>query len=159
MTVVALVLFAVYFVVGFVLRAWIQWRRTGDSGLRGLSSRAGAPEWWAGTLFVTATLAGALQPVTALAGLSPVGVLTHSVIQVTSGVVAATGIVATFLAQLQMGTSWRVGVDTSETTNLVTTGSFNLVRHPIFTATAVTGLGLAFMVPNFRRHHRRHLVS
>lgn len=31
---------------------------------------------------------------------------------------------------------------------LVTTGAFSLVRSPIFTAMAVTGLGLVLVVPN-----------
>jgi hypothetical protein len=34
MDVVALVLYAVFVVVGFGWRTWVQWRRTGDTGLR-----------------------------------------------------------------------------------------------------------------------------
>jgi protein-S-isoprenylcysteine O-methyltransferase Ste14 len=63
-------------------------------------------------------------------------------------IAAVAGVVATVITQFAMGTSWRIGVDPTETTGLVTSGPFALVRNPIFTAMAVTGLGLALMVPN-----------
>ncbi|MCM0674466.1 hypothetical protein NCC78_07160 [Micromonospora phytophila] len=47
-----------------------------------------------------------------------------------------------------MGTSWRIGVDPSERTELVTDGAFALARNPIFTAMAASTLGLTLMVPN-----------
>jgi hypothetical protein len=37
---------------------------------------------------------------------------------------------------IDMGDSWRIGVDPSETTTLVRTGVFGWVRNPIFTAVA-----------------------
>jgi protein-S-isoprenylcysteine O-methyltransferase Ste14 len=148
MSVTALVLFAVYLLVAFVVRTWLQVRRTGDSGWRGISGRPGTPEWWAGILFGVALVAGVLGPITALLGLGPVDALTAAVVQVTGTVFAVIGVVATFLTQVAMGTNWRIGVDETERTTLVTTGPFGLVRNPIFTAMAFTGLGLALMVPN-----------
>lgn len=47
-----------------------------------------------------------------------------------------------------MGTSWRIGVDAAERTELVTTGIFSQVRNPVFTAMALTGAELALMTPN-----------
>lgn len=47
-----------------------------------------------------------------------------------------------------MGASWRIGVDASERTGLVTTGVFHHVRNPIFTAMGITALGLTLMVGN-----------
>ena len=43
---------------------------------------------------------------------------------------------------------WRIGVREGERTALVTQGWFSVVRDPIFSAMALTGAGLAFMVPN-----------
>ena len=58
------------------------------------------------------------------------------------------GIVATVYAQLDMGDSWRIGVDPSETTTLVRSGVFGWVRNPIFTAMMTFGLGIALVTPN-----------
>ncbi len=45
-------------------------------------------------------------------------------------------------SQLTMGASWRVGLDRSETTGLITTGPFNRVRNPIYTSMIVMAIGL-----------------
>ena len=48
-----------------------------------------------------------------------------------------------------MGTSWRIGVDPGERTELVTNGPFALVRNPIFAAMLPTALGLTLLVPSW----------
>ena len=58
------------------------------------------------------------------------------------------GIVLTLVAQLGLGASWRIRGRHTETTELVTTGPFALVRNPIFTALLATLIGLALMVGN-----------
>jgi protein-S-isoprenylcysteine O-methyltransferase Ste14 len=141
----ALVLFVVYLAVGFVLRTWLQWRRTGDSGFRGIS---GSPEWLAGVAFVVVLLAGLLGPVAALAGLKPVAWLQGPGPAWAGLVVAAAGIAGTLVTQLRMWSSWRIGVHETERTDLVTRGAFAVVRNPIFTVVALTGAGLVLMAPN-----------
>jgi protein-S-isoprenylcysteine O-methyltransferase Ste14 len=54
---------------------------------------------------------------------------------------------ATFFAQVAMGSSWRVGVKASEKTSLVTTGPFAWVRNPIYTSALATVLGVALLLP------------
>jgi protein-S-isoprenylcysteine O-methyltransferase Ste14 len=147
-TVAALLLFLVYLTVGFGLRTWLQVRRTGDTGFRGISGRPGSPEWWAGILFAVALTAGLLGPVAALLGLEPVQMFAAPGIQIAGLGLAAVGLLGTVLTQMAMGASWRIGVEEGERTELVTNGPFALVRNPIFTAMAVTGTGLALMVPN-----------
>ncbi len=85
-------------------------------------------------------------PLAELSGLAP---LTDATWFRSAGAfVALAGIGLTFLAQLNMGDQWRIGVDESERTDLVTTGVFGVVRNPIFSAMIVTAVGLAVMVPN-----------
>ena len=148
MTPAALALYGVYLGVGFGLRTWLQWRRTGDTGFRGVSGRPLSPEWTAGVLFVLALVAGVLGPISALAGLDPVSGLSGSPLEWAGAGLAVAGVGATFVTQLDMGASWRIGVDATETTALVTSGTFRWVRNPIFTAMAATALGLTLMVPN-----------
>ena len=54
------------------------------------------------------------------------------------------GFIVTVRAQVEMGASWRIGID-SERTELVTGGLFNVVRNPIFSGmlAVVTGVTLA----------------
>jgi protein-S-isoprenylcysteine O-methyltransferase Ste14 len=52
------------------------------------------------------------------------------------------------IAQIQMGASWRIGIDNTNRTELVSTGLFGISRNPIFLATRVILLGFFFVVPN-----------
>ena len=147
--VVALVLFVVFAALGFGWRSWEQRRRTGSTGFRGISGRLGSAEWFAGVGFVAALAAAVLAPVLQLVGaVSPVAVLHAPLIQTAGIVIAVVGIFATAYAQLDMGDSWRIGVDPSETTTLVRTGVFGWVRNPIFTAMMTFGFGIALVTPN-----------
>ncbi|MBZ5733526.1 isoprenylcysteine carboxylmethyltransferase family protein [Nocardioides sp. TRM66260-LWL] len=144
----ALSLFAVYLVVGFGIRTWLQVRRTGDSGFRGLSGRTGSAEWWAGILFGAALLLGALGPVAGILGLADLAALDHDFLAAGGMALALLAIGGTLLTQMAMGDSWRVGVDEGERTELVMSGPFRVVRNPIFTAMVATGAGLVLVVPN-----------
>jgi protein-S-isoprenylcysteine O-methyltransferase Ste14 len=148
MTTIAFLLLAVYFLVAFVLRSWVQYRRTGDTGFRGVSGRPGSVEWWAGVLFVLALVATIAGPVAAVMGLPSIGPLDHTPWHLTGVVVSVVGVASTLAAQLSMGESWRIGVDAGERTALVTDGAFGIVRNPIFTAMIIAGAGLALVVPN-----------
>jgi protein-S-isoprenylcysteine O-methyltransferase Ste14 len=148
MAAIALALFGVYLLVGFGLRTWLQVRATGDTGFRGISGRPGSPEWWAGVMFVVALVAGLMGPVTALLGLEPVGFLDAPVLGWGGVALTVLGIGLTFATQTAMGASWRIGVAEDDHTDLVTSGPFAHVRNPIFTAMALTGVGLVLMVPN-----------
>jgi len=51
------------------------------------------------------------------------------------------------IAQAQMGHSWRIGID-DEPTELVTTGLFRWVRHPIYSGILALLLGLTLITPS-----------
>jgi protein-S-isoprenylcysteine O-methyltransferase Ste14 len=144
----ALVIYLVWALLSFGLRSLVQWRRTDDAGFRGGRLRRGSMQWWARVLFIGALVLGAAGPITALAGLAPIGFLDRAAIQAAGTVVAVLGVAATLAAQTSMGASWRIGVDENERTTLVTSGAFALARNPIFTAMIVTATGLTAMVPN-----------
>jgi protein-S-isoprenylcysteine O-methyltransferase Ste14 len=149
MPIVALALFAVFALLGFGWRSWEQRRRTGSTGFKGVSGRPGSIEWLAGVGFIVAIAVALVAPVLQWFGvLSPVTALDEPLIQVAGVVIALIGIGATVFAQLDMGDSWRIGVDPSETTTLVRSGVFGLVRNPIFTAMMTFGLGIALVTPN-----------
>lgn len=149
MPIVALVLFAVFAVLGFGWRSWEQRRRTGSTGFRGISGRPGSIEWFAGVGFIVAEGVAVFGPILQLLGVvSPLDFLHTPWIQIAGAAIAVLGIATTVYAQLDMGDSWRIGVDKSETTTLVRSGVFGWVRNPIFTAMMTFGLGIALLAPN-----------
>jgi len=54
----------------------------------------------------------------------------------------------TMVAQVQMGQSWRIGIDERHRTVLVTEGVFGLSRNPIFLGMTFTLIGLFLCIPN-----------
>ena len=145
----ALAIYVVYLLLAFGVRSYVQWRRTGSTGFHGVGGRPGSAAWLAGVLFVVAIALGFAGPVLDLAGaLEPIDALVGAAGNAIGAVLAIVGLGATLAAQIAMGTSWRIGVDPDERTDLVTQGPFGLVRNPIFSAMIPTGLGLALMVPN-----------
>jgi len=57
-------------------------------------------------------------------------------------------LVWTLLAQIQMGESWRIGIDQEHQTALVQTGVFGFSRNPIFLGMIITLVGLFLVIPN-----------
>ena len=144
----ALVLFAIFGVLGFGWRSWLQFRHTGSTGFRGISA-GGLLERLAGLGFVVALAVAVSAPILQEAKVvEPVRMLNEVWVQTIGIVVATAGIAATVYAQLDMGDSWRIGVDPKETTTLVHTGVFGRIRNPIYTAMFTFGVGIALVTPN-----------
>ncbi|OFB41797.1 isoprenylcysteine carboxyl methyltransferase [Mycolicibacterium sp. (ex Dasyatis americana)] len=149
MAVAALILYLIFAVLGFGWRSWVQYRRSGSTGFRGIHGRPGSLEWLAGVGFIVAVIVGVFAPAAQFLGiLIPIAGLQAAWIQALGTVLAVVGVAGTVYAQLDMGESWRIGVDPSETTTLVRNGVFGTVRNPIFTAMLVFAGGITLMTPN-----------
>jgi protein-S-isoprenylcysteine O-methyltransferase Ste14 len=145
----ALALVGCWFLALFVFRTALHWWRTGSAGVRGFSGAVGSLEWNAGLLASLGLAAGGLAPVAALCawpGGSPL--LSSGALHLAGAVLACAGIGGALFAQLAMGDSWRIGVDASERTALVTGGAFAWVRNPIFSFMLLSGAGLLAVLPN-----------
>lgn len=130
-------------------RSWLQRRRTGDWGFRGLSGGIASADGIGGALLTLGMAASGLAPVLALAGIAPtLAALARPWLQALGLALLGAGFVVTIVAQLQMGASWRIGVDPAERTALVTHGVFRLVRNPIFTGMLLAAWGLVLVVPS-----------
>lgn len=146
----ALALGAVYVGVVLLLRTALHLRRTGASGLAFLArrGRSGPAELAAGALLLAGAALGTTAPFLDLAGLlPPLAPVSRPVVAV--GVAAwLAGFVVTAGSQAAMGASWRIGVDATERTALVTGGPFALVRNPIFSGMLLAAIGLTIVLPN-----------
>jgi protein-S-isoprenylcysteine O-methyltransferase Ste14 len=147
MTTAALVLYAVALVVLFGVRSWVQQRRTGSAGFHGISGGPAEAGWWGGVLFVVAMVLGLAGPLLAI--IDVVTADPPAALQALGLMLALAGFTSTLAGQAGMGASWRIGVEPTERTELVTAGAFRLARNPIFTAMTAAQLGVVMMVPTW----------
>jgi protein-S-isoprenylcysteine O-methyltransferase Ste14 len=132
---------------------WVQARRirrrTGRSTNtrpRGLKERL----LWAGWFFVVLAwlglpLLGALR--TALPGTVIVASLVHPVVRGLGMFMMAAGYAGTLWCYIAMGNSWRMGIDRTEKTDLVTRGPYRFVRHPIYLCQAIMVAAIPLLLP------------
>lgn len=147
--IVALSITIVYLGVTLGVRTWLQARRTGEGGFNGISGRVGSLEWLGGFSFIVAIVLGVLAPLVQLADLvSPIGGEPSSLQALVAAFIIVCGTIITVISQSAMGTSWRIGVDQSESTALVTHGIFGWARNPVFTGMLTTSLGIVLLIPN-----------
>jgi protein-S-isoprenylcysteine O-methyltransferase Ste14 len=125
-------------------------RLTGASGFAGVREARSGWAWVAGLSFAGALIIGVVTPLLVVLGaLSVIGGAVVWVLAVAGLVVAVAGLVGAWRAQSAMGSSWRIGVDDTEETALVTGGIFGTVRNPIFTAMIIAQAGTVVMVPTW----------
>jgi len=145
----ALALMVVYLAFAFGVRVVVALRTTGQTGIVKVAN-APAIEVVGGALFGTGVILGGVNPALALADVIPVWEeLDTTWAHVAGFILCAIGIVGTFMAQMAMGSSWRIGVDPGERTELVTDGVFQLCRNPIYTFMLIAWLGFALLVPTW----------
>ncbi len=143
----ALILYAGFLLAAFGWRSWLQYRRTGDAGVRHPSASAAPLEWLASVLVIVGFVAIPAVCIGLISGrfdlvAVPVWVSAFGLL------ITALGAAITLIAQIQMGESWRIGQSVDEQTSLVTRGLFAHVRNPIFSGLLVFGLGFVWLVPS-----------
>ena len=150
MTAFALVVALLYALATFGLRTIIQLRRTGDSGWRmgGPKTPASAAAHLSLSLSPLLILVGLVLEVTGSGAAGSWDVPGGGAREGLGLVLVAAGVVLTVAAQLDLGASWRIGVDEEERTDLVTDGLYRWMRNPIFTGMGLFLVGQAVLVPN-----------
>ena len=79
---------------------------------------------------------------------TPVAWLENSIVKIVGLVFMAFALVWTATAQMQMGKSWRIGIDTENKTDLVEKGLFTASRNPIFFGMRTALFGFFLTLPN-----------
>jgi protein-S-isoprenylcysteine O-methyltransferase Ste14 len=142
----------VFLGLAFGWRSYLVWRTTGiNPFVLGISDNVYD---FIGRLFkVTLLGCGIVVLVYALSPegygfLGPISWLNISTLQIIGIALLAVSLVWVLIAQAQMGTSWRVGIDSEHETPLVMHGIFRVSRNPIFLGMRVTLLGLFLILPS-----------
>ena len=145
----ALGLMVAYLALAFGVRVAVALRSTGETGIVSVGSTPPI-ERLGGGLFFTGVLLGGVNPALALADAVPVWSELDTTAAHAAGLgLCLVGIAGTFIAQMAMGSSWRIGVVPEERTELVTGGVFALCRNPIYTFMIVAWVGFALLVPTW----------
>lgn len=147
---VALCLYVTFLATAFGLRALIQYLRTGDHGLRGLAAGDGVIGLLRSALLLIGSVLAGLAPAAELFHLAQSPSISNATALRAGGLALAVfGMAIAVISQYQMGDSWRVGIDLGESTPLITSGIFGVIRNPIFTGTLLATAGLLLLVPNY----------
>jgi protein-S-isoprenylcysteine O-methyltransferase Ste14 len=79
---------------------------------------------------------------------APIDYLTTDWLNIAGAVIGIGGILFAFVAQLQMGDAWRLGIDRESTTEVVEHGLYRYSRNPIYLGVLVATLGFFLLVPS-----------
>ena len=126
----------------------MQYRFAGDHGIRMPKQQASAL-----LIFVQTLLAFSVVGIFVVACLQVADFIRPQIDLGVAGnlvglAVGLIGIATTVIAQYQMGASWRIGVEESESTELVTHRLYARVRNPIYSGMMMFGLGLLLLIPH-----------
>jgi protein-S-isoprenylcysteine O-methyltransferase Ste14 len=146
--------FVLFVGLGFGWRSWLQRRRHGSAGIVMFQSgRLGQSLREAFFL----VLVGAIAVESVLAAVAPetlarLGTVPEPVAAALRPVGAALVLLATALmvvAQLDLGASWRIGIEEGARPGLVTGGLYRFCRNPIFLFMLAALIGFAMLLPNW----------
>lgn len=142
----------VYFAIAFVWRSLVVYRTTGiNPYVLGGSDNAYD---YIGVVFRLTFLAvvGVIILFSAFSGfynyVAPINWLERDFIRWFGLVLLVASLIWTAIAQIQMGNSWRIGIDKKNRTELVNKGLFAVSRNPIFLGMRLALIGFFLTIPN-----------
>lgn len=143
--------FLLFFGLAMFWRSYIAWKRTGINPYKlgnGDTVHDFVGKLFRLTLIVTALIVFIFS---FLEGyyewLSPITWMNSSPLTIVGIVLLSLALIWVLVAQLQMGDSWRIGIDEKSESNLVQHGLFGISRNPIFLGMLVMLVGLLFILP------------
>lgn len=140
---IPLLILACFLCFGLVVRCAIQLLRYGVSGF--VHSRA-PRERWRGIISLVLFGLMTSQALSAARGETPI--VESPILRGLGAVLGFGGVALMVSAQLNMGVSWRVGIDESARPGLVTGGWHSLSRNPIYLFLLVSIGGVVILIPN-----------
>ena len=144
---------SIYFLLVVVLRTYLHWKKTGINAFTFDPSTDDAHGFngkvYSSLILIEKVVVGIYAFKNSWYDfLLPFWYLEHPLLKKIAWVILIFSLPFIWLAQSQMTTSWRIGVDKKNSTNLVTQGLFSFSRNPIFLGVLLGNLGVFFIIPN-----------
>lgn len=142
----------VYFAVAFFWRSYRVWKRTGVNPYV-LGKTDNAHDFIGKIFRLTSGLSVVVVILYAASirlyqYLTPIIWLQQPALRWCGLILLTLSLIWIIIAQVQMGNSWRIGIDANRQTALVQHGLFRLSRNPIFLGMRVNLLGFFLVLPN-----------
>ncbi len=133
-------------------RSFQLWKRTGINPL--VLDKGNSVQCFAGRVY--RLISGIIPLIVAIYLISdhwyqcliPIAWLEQITLKITGLVLLTLALMLIIVAQVQMGNSWRIGIDENAKTDLVQQEIFKFSRNPIFLGMRITFLGLFLILPN-----------
>jgi protein-S-isoprenylcysteine O-methyltransferase Ste14 len=145
---VSLILISSFLLLAVLGRSFVQYKRNGDFGIRAASRNAPLVEILPGAIFVVTFCLGFGLILFGYLGRVPPIFVPSTPFQLLGSLIGACGIAVTLLSQIQMGDSWRIGVDQKERTSLITHGIYAKSRNPIYFGIFLLWIGVCITFPH-----------
>lgn len=144
----ALIAYTTFLLFSIVGRIVMQYRKTGDTGLRPINSKSSVVSKIASILlFISFLVTFSISIMEAIGYILP-QVSFGKLGMFTGSSLCVSGVIVTVISQYQMGNAWRIGVDETDKTDLITHGLYSYVRNPIYCGVMLFGIGLLFLIPH-----------
>jgi len=139
--------------LAFFWRSYVTWRATGINPYRlpqakGLAGFVGRLYRQVTLGLVAVVLLYSLGPASWYAQVGPLLWLEKPIVTAVGIILLVFALIWVLIAQAQMGSSWRIGIDEEHETALVTSGIFRFSRNPIFLGMRLNLLGIFLVMPN-----------
>jgi len=145
------VYFLLFFGLAMFWRSYIAWKRTGINPYK--LGNGDTVHDFVGKLFRLTLIATALIVFvfSFLEGyyewFSPITWMNSSVLMIIGIILLILALIWVLVAQIQMGDSWRIGIDEESKSTLVQHGLFGVSRNPIFLGMLIMLVGLLLLLP------------
>jgi protein-S-isoprenylcysteine O-methyltransferase Ste14 len=141
-----------YFLLVFVLRSILLWRKTGINPLT--FKKTDNAHDYNGKVFAFITIFELIVVgIYAFKNewyeyLLPFWYLEYPALQKIGWIFLIVSLIVVWFSQSKMANSWRIGIDEDNSTKLVTNGMFSISRNPIFLGIMIVNIGLFLTIPN-----------
>ncbi len=146
------VFFIIFFLVVFVLRSYLLWKKTNINPLT--FNKGDDAHGYNGKVFAfISILELVIVSIYAFAPnwykfLLPFWYFEMDILKWMGWVFFVLSLIVVWLAQSHMRESWRIGIDEINKSELITTGFFGISRNPIFLGIMIANAGLFMVLPN-----------